>query len=105
MLIGVLAGLVGMFVLYSLRNLTTATARASDPIDRLEILRALSPWLTLIVLALIVSIPQVTDWLRRLDGPVFWVFDSPLDLDAFAQVYTWIFVATVLSLPILKPTR
>lgn len=105
MLIGVLAGLVGMLVLYSLRNLTTATARASEPIDRLEILRALSPWLILIVLALIVSIPQVTDWLRRLDGPVFWVFDSSLDLDAFAQVYTWIFVATVLSLPILKPTR
>jgi lactate permease len=28
-----------------------------------------------------------------------------LDLDAFAQVYTWIFAATILSLPILKPTR
>ena len=105
MLIGVLAGLVGMLVLYLLRNITTATARASEPIDRSATLRALSPWFILIVLALIVSVPQVTDWLRRLDGPVFWIFDRPLDLDAFAQVYTWIFVATVLSLPILKPTR
>jgi lactate permease len=29
----------------------------------------------------------------------------PMDFDAFAQVYTWIFAATILSLPILKPTR
>lgn len=49
--------------------------------------------------------PQVTDWMRHLDGPAFWIFDKPLDLDAFAQVYTWIFAATILSLLILKPTR
>ena len=105
MLIGVLAGLVSMLVLYSLRNLTAKPERAPEPINRVQTVRALSPWLILIVLALIVSVPQITDWLRRLDGPAFWVFDKPLDLDAFAQVYTWIFAATILSLPILKPTR
>jgi lactate permease len=105
MLIGVLAGLVGMLMVYSIRNLTAKTARTPEPIDRAQTLRALSPWLILIVLALVVSIPQVTDWLRRLDGPALWIFDKPLDLDAFAQVYTWIFAATILSLPILKPTR
>jgi lactate permease len=105
MLIGVLAGLVSMLVLYSIRNLTAKPVRAPEAIDRAHTLRALSPWLILIVLALVVSVPQVTDWLRRLDGPALWIYDKPLDLDAFAQVYTWIFAATILSLPILKPTR
>jgi lactate permease len=105
MLIGVLAGLVGMLVLYSLRNLAAKPVRGREPIDRAETLRAISPWLILIVLALVVSIPQVTDWLRRLDGPALWIFDRPLDFDAFAQVYTWILAATILSLPILKPSR
>jgi lactate permease len=105
MLIGVLAGLVGMIVLYSLRNLTAMPVDGLEPIDRARTLRALSPWLILIVLALIVSIPQVTDWLKSFDGPAFWIFDQPMDFDAFAQVYTWILVATILSLPILRPTR
>ena len=105
MLIGVLAGLVSMLVLYSLRNLTAKPVHGSEPIDRGQTLRALSPWLILIALALVVSIPQVTSWLRLLDGPALWIIDKPLDFDAFAQVYTWIFAATVLSLPILKPTR
>jgi lactate permease len=105
MLIGVLAGLVSMLVLYSLRNLTAEPVCGLEPVDRAETLRALSPWLILIVLALIVSIPQITDWLRSLDGPAFWIFDKPMDFDVFAQVYTWIFAATILSLPILRPTR
>lgn len=105
MLIGVLAGLVSMIVLYSLRNLTAMPVHGSEPLDREQTLRALSPWLILIALALVVSIPRVTSWLRLLDGPALWIFDKPLDFDAFAQVYTWIFAATVLSLPILKPTR
>jgi lactate permease len=105
MLIGVLAGLVSMLVLYSLRNLTAKPTSAYESINRVETLRALSPWLILIALALVVSIPQVTSWLRLLDGPALWIFDKPLDFDAFAQVYTWIFTATILSLPILKPTR
>ena len=105
MLIGVLAGLVSMLILYSLRNLTARPTSVPERINRVETLRALSPWLILIALALVVSIPQVTSWLRLLDGPALWIFDKPLDFDAFAQVYTWIFAATILSLPILKPSR
>lgn len=105
MLIGVLAGLVSMAVLYLHQRLVTRPTKAIESIDRGKTIRALSPWLILIALALVVSMPQVTDWMRHLDGPAFWIFDKPLDLDAFAQVYTWIFAATILSLPILKPTR
>lgn len=105
MLIGVLAGLVSMVVLYLHQRLVTRPTKAIGSIDRGKTIRALSPWLILIALALVVSMPQVTDWMRHLDGPAFWIFDKPLDLDAFAQVYTWIFAATILSLLILKPTR
>lgn len=105
MLIGVLAGLVSMAVLYLHQRLVTRPTKAIGSIDRGKTIRALSPWLILIALALVVSMPQVTDWMRHLDGPAFWIFDKPLDLDAFAQVYTWIFAATILSLLILKPTR
>lgn len=105
MLIGVLAGLVSMILLYLSHRLTEKAAVPSDRIDWTATFKVFSPWLILIVLALIVSVPQVTGWLRRLDGPALLIFDQPLDLDAFAQVYTWIFAATILSLPILKPTR
>jgi lactate permease len=105
MLIGVLAGLVSMGVLYLLRNLAAKPTGTLEPIDRKETIRALSPWLILIVLALAVSIPQVTTYLKNIDGPAFWIFNNPMDFDVFAQVYTWIFAATILSLPILKPTR
>jgi lactate permease len=105
MLIGVLSGLVSMAVLYFGQRIVNRPTPVSEPIDRGETIKALSPWLILIVLALVVSVPQVTDWMRRLDGPAFLVFNMPMDFDAFAQVYIWIFAATILSLPILKPTR
>ena len=105
MLIGVLAGLVSMIALYFTQRVTARPTMNSENIDRIETIRALSPWLILIVLALIVSVPQTTDWMKRLDGPAFWIFDRPLDFDAFTQPYTWILAATVLSLPILKPTQ
>jgi len=105
MLIGVLAGFVSMIVLYLFHRLAIRAPATAQTVDRTQTVRALSPWVILIALALAVSIPQVTDWLRHLDGPAFWIFNMPLDFDAFAQVYTWIFAATLLSLPILRPTR
>ncbi len=105
MLIGVVAGLVGMVVLHFHQRPTERAVAPSETVDRMQTITALSPWLVLVVLALAVSVPEVTTWMRRLDGPALWIFDKPLDFDMFAQVYTWIFVATILSLPILKPTR
>lgn len=106
MLIGVLAGLMSMLVLYMHHRFAEkSVAPDSEPLNRRATLRALSPWLILIVLALVISVPQITDWLKRLDGPAFWIFDRPMDLDAFSQIYTWIFLATLLSIPILRPTR
>ena len=105
MLIGVLAGLVSMIVLYAYHRAVERPVPDREPFNQRVTITALSPWLILIALALAISVPQVTDWLRRLDGPAFWIFDRPVDLDAFAQIYTWIFLATILSIPILRPTR
>jgi len=105
MLIGVLAGLVSMVVLYAYHRAVERPVPDKEPFNQRVTITALSPWLILIALALAISVPQVTDWLRRLDGSAFWIFDRPVDLDAFAQIYTWIFLATILSIPILRPTR
>lgn len=105
MVIGVLSGLVSMVVIYLCQPAASKPVVNSDPIDRRSTVIALSPWLILIVLAAIVSVPEFTVFLRQLDAPVMWILGQPVDLDLFAQVYTWIFVATVASLPILKPNR
>ena len=105
MLIGVLAGLVSMVVLYAYHRAVERPVPDKELFNQRVTITALSPWLILIALALAISVPQVTDWLRRLDGSAFWIFDRPVDLDAFAQIYTWIFLATILSIPILRPTR
>jgi lactate permease len=105
MLIGVLAGLISMAALYFYPRLRDRSLTKSRPVSWHDTAKALSPWLILISLALSVSIPQVTEYVKRLDGPALWIFDRPLDLDVFAQVYTWIFVATLLSLFVLKPTQ
>lgn len=105
MVIGVLAGLVSMSIIYLYQRFTEKATLDSTPINRRIAFSAFSPWLVLIALALVISVPQITDWLKGLDGPALWVFDRPMDFDAFAQVYTWIFAATLLAIPILKPTR
>jgi len=103
--IGVLAGLFCMFVLYIYQRLFGRGPEMVKPVDRVSTVRALSPWLILIVLALVVSIPAATTFLRGLDGAVLSILGNPVDFDGFAQVYTWITVSILLSLPILKPSR
>lgn len=105
MVIGVLSGLVSMTVLYLYQRIGEKSPTSTGSTDPRKAIEALSPWLILIALALTISVPQITDWLKRLDGPAFWIFNRPMDFDAFAQVYTWIFVAILLSLPVLRPSR
>jgi len=116
MLIGVLSGLtsMGAFVLY-----TKSWKRPSSGVDKRELLRALSPWILLITFAAIVSVPWVTSHLSSLlgvvnvrgevvkDGPeVVHVFANKyIDFNVLTQVYLWIFIATILSIPILKLDR
>jgi len=104
-LFGVLAGLLSMLLLYMYHRTVEKPVEASEPYSRRATISALSPWIIIIALALVISVPSTASWLKGLDGPAVWIFNQPVDFDAFSQVYTWIFLATLLSIPILRPTK
>lgn len=110
-IVGVIAGATAMISLYvyqKLRPPTAKTEKSADYPKRREIFRALSPWIILVTLAVVVSIPQIDTWLRNLPGSLeqFTVFaNQSVDLDFLSQIYTWIFLAILLSLAIIKPTK
>lgn len=110
-IVGVIAGFTAMVSLYVYQKLhppVTKAEKSAEYPKRSEIFRSLSPWIILVILAAVVSIPQVDTWLRNLPGSLekFTVFaNQSVDLDFLSQIYTWIFLAILLSLAILKPTQ
>ncbi len=105
MIVGVLAGLFTMIVLYFYQKYENRELEKEKPIEWEPLLRALSPWIILIALASVVSIPAVTAALKSVDGSwsLGWATaHHSVDLDVLASVYFWIFVAYILSLPILR---
>jgi lactate permease len=109
--VGVIAGLCAMASLLVYQKLKPSQERKQKDADypsRREVFRAFSPWIILSVLAVVVSIPQVGSWLSNLlgDWEKVTVFaDQRVDLDFLSQIYTWIFVAVLLSLFTLKPSK
>ena len=109
MIVGVVAGLITMGVLYGYQKFENRELEKSEPIVWKPLLTAMSPWIILIALASIVSIPPVTKFLASLDGNginLGWATAyHTVDFNVFASVYFWILIAFLLSLPILKPTK
>ncbi len=137
-IIGVVAGLLSMAALYiyqvamdrwRTKNLKPGTALMADggepdddgneskPPDKDEpsldlkvLLRAYSPLIILTVLAGLVGIQSVADWLSGIPGEVEQVhlFSNPgkfVDFNMLSQIYTWILVAVIISILILRPKR
>ncbi len=101
--IGIFSGLATMAVSYFLYR---RGAEENVKIDE-AFLKAASPWILLFVFSLVTNYPPIKKFLASLLGsaeviPI--VGGKKIDLNIFAHVYFWILVATVLSLPILKPT-
>lgn len=73
-----------------------------------SLLRALSPWLLLIILILVLNIPQsMFNYLyRTMKLPIMGVTanGAPLDTRALWQAYTWIFVSIIVSMPFIRPS-
>ncbi|HKZ48991.1 MAG TPA: L-lactate permease [Thermoplasmata archaeon] len=105
LLVGVLAGGLTMVVLYLLSRRTRG--RSAEPrLDRGEFLRAVSPWILLVAFALLISLPPLTSALKAADGTAqFRILGAPMDFDVLVQVYTWILLATLLSIPLLRLDR
>ncbi len=108
-ILGVVAGLVSMIGLYLYfrwdRN-RKDIKKKFDPLNKRKLLKAISPWLLLILLASISSIPAINEFLRTLD-PSFshWIIAyETVEFDVFAQVYFWIGVTALASFYLLKPT-
>jgi lactate permease len=111
-IVGVLAGLMAMLSLLIyhkyIKSKKELVEKNLEPIDRKKLARAFSPWLLLIIFAVIISIPFIGKALADLPGSieVITVFaNQRVDLDVFNQIYFWILIALLASLPILKPTK
>ncbi|MGQ9565961.1 MAG: L-lactate permease [Candidatus Bathyarchaeales archaeon] len=110
-IVGVIAGLAAMASLYVYQKIKPPAEkpqRNNDYPKMEEILRAFSPWIILVALAATVSVPQVDAVLKNALGNLekITIFaDQVVDLDILSQIYTWIFAAIFLSLPVLCPKR
>lgn len=111
MLLGVAVGLIGMGIMYAYISIFKSkeeTSKEWQPLDRNALLRALSPWLILIVIAALVSIPAITEALKPLDGDGFSsvaTAHQTIDFDFFVQPYFPILLALIFSYPLLRPKR
>ncbi|MCI0497230.1 MAG: L-lactate permease [Thermoplasmata archaeon] len=106
---GIFAGLVAMVVLYLYHRFKYGRPRRSGKgIGRRAALVAFFPWILLTALAAVTSVAQVQTALEEMLGTaeVVTVFaDQEIDLNVLSQIYTWILVATLASIPVLRPTR
>ncbi len=122
--VGVAAGLISMGALYAYQvgmdrwrerrgvetvdERVTADGDVETPVDWPTVLRAYSPLIILTVLAAVVGIKSVSDFLADLPGDweVIKVAENKVvDLDILAQIYTWILVAILISIAYLRPKR
>ncbi len=120
--IGVVAGLLSMVVLYAyMVALDRMRARRgvggpdedapkAEPISRRELLRAYSPLVIVTLLAAVVGVQSVSDWLNDLPGAseqvhLFSNFGKFVDLNVLSQIYTWIFVAIIITIIVLRPRK
>jgi lactate permease len=75
---------------------------------QLSLWRALSPWIALTVVSLVMNAPFLPFFdltFRRLAMPVEIIPRAPEKIRLFWQAYFWILVTTLASLPLMKTTR
>ncbi len=115
-LTGVIAGLGVVLVMFvylliirkPLRDRTMLTVTDQKIEKHISLWAALSPWLILVVFAVLVNLPSLpfyTLTFKTLAMPVEIIPGAPEKVRLFWQAYFWIMVSTLLALPVLKPTK
>ena len=118
-IVGVVAGGLSMIVLYGYSVLQNSLSKEKKPatskevatdggvttaaatVPKISLLRALSPWIILILLVAIVNLPQIVQTLK--DAPngfeVIKIYkNQPVDLDILNQAYTWILISSIVGI-------
>jgi lactate permease len=75
---------------------------------RMPLWAALSPWMILVVFAVIINLPALPFYgltFKQLALPVAIIPGAPENMRIFWQAYFWILISTILALPFLKATR
>jgi lactate permease len=110
--IGVFAGLLAMAALQIYQRLTgrraPAETAATTTGHTMSFARAISPWVILTLLAIVVSVPSISKWLAGLPGTrevIPFYANEKADLNLLSAIYTWILASIVIALPFLRPTR
>jgi lactate permease len=120
--VGVAAGGLSMVVLYCYMRLVRrkdespaaapgdAPTADTEPIGTGKLLKAFSPLIIVTVLAAVVGVESVSKWLNDLPGTseqvhLFSNIGKFVDLNVLSQIYTWIFVAIVITIALLRPKR
>lgn len=115
-LTGVVAGLGVVLIMLLYLGVTRKPMLAREVLTetdliiekRIPLWMALSPWLILVIFAVLVNLPSLPFYdltFKTLAMPVEIIVGAPEKVRLFWQAYFWILVSTVLSLPFLKPTR
>lgn len=115
-LTGVIAGLgvILVMLLYlvlrhkPLRDRAVLTDADLEIEKRIPLWVALTPWLILVLFAVLVNLPSLPLYnltFKTLAMPVEIIPGSPEKVRLFWQAYFWIFISTLLALPFLKPNK
>lgn len=118
-LVGVFSGLVTIVLLFIYKIMRARKVQktpgecerggvmAGDP-TLMPLWKAVLPWILLVVLVIIISIPQIQSGLYNLLGKtqvIHVVADKAVDLKLMNQAYFWVVVSTLLAAPFLVRTR
>lgn len=91
-----------------LRSRAVLEAEDIETEKHLSLAKALSPWLILVLSAVLINVPTLPFYdlvFIKLEMPVEIIPGAPEKIRLFWQAYFWIGVATLLSLPFLRPGR
>jgi lactate permease len=88
------------------RSVLSDAEQKSEP--KLSLWIALSPWMILVIFAVVVNLPSLPFYnltFKTLAMPIEIVKGAPEKVRLFWQAYFWLFISTLLALPLLRPTR